>query len=447
MNSNFIKKSKYLLLQFLREPGGFSFFPSSFFWSQNIQNTDIVGAYKNYFELDFINLEDKNNKINLYIHIPFCTKICSYCNCFKRKLKNNDEIDTYLYYLEKEINLIFKLNHKKKIKISTIFIWWGTPNLLSVIQFKKLYNIIVKYFDLGLLEQFLLDWHPNYYNKEKLDYLKSIWVHRLTFAIQTFDEKTLKENNRDIYDIEIFEDNISYLNNIWINSNIDLLIWLKWQTFNSIKEDIDYLKTLKIDNVSVHYLMNSNNINYKLDDNYLEIITKTKKYLLGVKLPISCSNKSEDFYASKRNSTISIWASSITNIFSEVIFSKPWISDYYKSLDNSELHLFKWMSVSKKDEMVRYIYLNILYWVNVSTFTELFWKDIFKIFIWEFKFLNSNEIISIKNNIIYSNKNDLETLTYFNIFFLEKFSDFPLNSYNTTELNDFFLPSWDLIDK
>jgi len=52
--------------------------------------------------------------------------------------------------------------------------------------------------------------------------------------------------------------------------------------------------------------MNSNNINYKLDDNYLEIITKTKKYLLGVKLPISCSNKSEDFYASKRNSTISI---------------------------------------------------------------------------------------------------------------------------------------------
>jgi hypothetical protein len=39
-------------------------------------------------------------------------------------------------------------------------------------------------------------------------------VHRLTFAIQTFNEKTLKENNRDIYNIEMFEENISYLNKI-----------------------------------------------------------------------------------------------------------------------------------------------------------------------------------------------------------------------------------------
>jgi hypothetical protein len=55
--------------------------------------------------------------------------------------------------------------------------------------------------------------------------------------------------------------------------------------------------------------------------------------------------------------------------------------------------------------------------------------------------LNSNDVILIKNNTIYSNKNDLETLIYFNIFFLEKFSDFSLNSYNENELNDFFLVS------
>lgn len=447
MDNNFIIKSKNLLLKFLREPGGFSFFPSSFFWNKNINSDSINESLIWFLKSDYFDIKNQNNKINLYIHIPFCTKICSYCNCFKTLLKKEKEIDVYLEYLEKEADLIIKLNNKNKIKINTIFIWWWTPNLLSIEQFTKLYWIIVKYFDLEELEQFLLDWHPNYYNKLKLDYFNSIWVNRLTFAIQTFDEQILIENNRDIYDIKTFEENITYLKNIGIKINIDLLIWLKWQTFNSIKNDIDYLNSLNIDNVSVHYLMKSNNINYKLDENYLEIITQTKQYLLSNNLPNFSPNISEDYFASKRNTTISLWASAITNIYSEIIFSKPWITDYYKLLNLWILPSFKWLRISKKDEMIKYIYLNILYWVNINIFNELYWEDIFRTFINEFKFLNNNNVITIKNWNIFSNKTDLETLIYFNIFFLEKFSDISLNQYNIMELNNFFLNSGELIDK
>lgn len=73
--------------------------------------------------------------------------------------------------------------------------------------------------------------------------------------------------------------NIKYLKKLWIKSNIDLLIWLKWQTFESVKKDINYINKLWVDNVSVHYFMNSNNLNYKLDNNYLEIVWKVKEYL------------------------------------------------------------------------------------------------------------------------------------------------------------------------
>jgi len=446
MDNNFIKKSKFLLLKFLLEPGGFSFFPSFLFWKKEFYN-NINIIFKDFFKSDNYKLDDLKNKINLYIHIPFCTKICSYCNCLKRQLKDKDEIDIYLDYLDKETSLIYKLNNYKKILINTIFIWWGTPNILSVKQFTKLYWIIVKYFGLEKLEQFLLDWHPNYYNKSKLDYLKNIWVNRLTFAVQTFDEKTLIENNRDIYDIKTFEENIAYSKNLGIKINIDLLIWLKWQTFNSVKNDIDYLSNLSIDNVSVHYLMKSNNINYKLDENYLDIIKQTKIYLLGTNLPHFSPNISEDYFASKRNTTISIWASAITNIYSKIIFSKPEIMGYYDLLDLWKLPFYKWLKLSKNDEMVKYIYLNILYWVNINTFKELYWEDIFRTFINEFKFLNNNNVIAIKGWNIFSNKTDLETLIYFNIFFLEKFRDLPFNSYNENELNNFFLDLWELIDK
>ncbi|MBT3726529.1 hypothetical protein HOG21_02245 [bacterium] len=63
---------------------------------------------------------------------------------------------------------------------------------------------------------------------------------------------------------------------------------------------------MKVDNVSVHYLMKSNNINYSLDDNYIDLVEETKNYLKYNKLPISSSNVLEDYFASKRNTTIAI---------------------------------------------------------------------------------------------------------------------------------------------
>jgi hypothetical protein len=97
--------------------------------------------------------------------------------------------------------------------------------------------------------------------------------------------------------------------------------------------------------------------------------------------------------------------------------------------------------------MIKYIYLNVLYWVNILEFEKLFWENLFKVFLNEFKFLKEKKIIYIKNNILYSKKSDLETLIYFNIFFLKHFSKSVLNNYNKKELNYFFLDSWELIDK
>gem|GEM_PF-1846260 len=72
---------------------------------------------------------------------------------------------------------------------------------------------------------------------------------------------------------------------------------------------------MQVDNVSVHYFMNSNNIDYDITNNYHELIEQAKQYLQETELPHRASNIQEDYFASKRNSTLSLGATAVTNIF------------------------------------------------------------------------------------------------------------------------------------
>ena len=74
--------------------------------------------------------------VALYIHIPFCKSICSYCD-FCKVLYNNDWVDKYLEKLEEEIK-----NYYMGEEISTIYIGGGTPSALSTLQLERFFNII-----------------------------------------------------------------------------------------------------------------------------------------------------------------------------------------------------------------------------------------------------------------------------------------------------------------
>lgn len=105
------------------------------------------------------------------------------------------------------------------------------------------------------------------------------------------------------------------------------------------------------------------------------------------------------------------------------------------------------MKISKKDEMIKFIYLNILYWVNISEFKKLFWVNIFKAFISEFKFLNVHKVVYVENNVLYSQKSDLDTLVYFGIFFLEQIRGISFSDGDDIKFKDFFLDDGEMIDK
>ena len=120
----------------------------------------------------------------VYIHIPFCENICSYCD-FCKLHKNEKWITDYLEELYKEI----KQNYKGET-IKTLYIGGGTPSSLNIKQLEKLFEIL-KIFNLDKNPEITLEANVEDLNKEKLEFLK-IKINRLSIGVQTFNEELLK---------------------------------------------------------------------------------------------------------------------------------------------------------------------------------------------------------------------------------------------------------------
>ena len=110
---------------------------------------------------------------SVYIHIPFCENICSYCDFCKLKY-NSEWISLYLESLKQEIETYYKGE-----KIRTLYIGGGTPSVLSMIELTKLFEL-VKIFDLSELEEFTIECNIESITNEKLILFKKNNVNRLS---------------------------------------------------------------------------------------------------------------------------------------------------------------------------------------------------------------------------------------------------------------------------
>ena len=438
---NFINISSNLLLKFLEEPWALSFFPSSYFWNRK----EISWCKTHELYSSFFSEIGEDHILNLYIHIPFCSRICSYCNCFKNLLWDSHQVSQYIECIQEEAQEIFQANKRKKIRVRSIFIWWWTPNILSLHHFEKIFYMISEYFDTSYMTDFLIDGHPNYYTREKIQLFSSHWVTRVTLALQTLDNGVLEENNRDIYDIEHVEKILQELKKYNIASNIDLLIWLSGQSFSSVRHDIERVRELDVSHVSLHYFMPSNNIAYTIPDNYHRLVTQVKEYIKKNPLPEVSPNIQESDYASKESSIIWIGAHAVTHLFWKIVYKNHTVSEYMSSISLWNFSWYKWKKLTKRDEMTKHIYLNILQWVSIESFFQIFWENIFYQFPQEFRFLREKKVVYIRDNIIFSCMNDRETLIYCNIFYLQymKWSI----SWDKKKLSLFFDSHGNMIDK
>ena len=179
------------------------------------------------------NLDYKNTKnLGLYIHIPFCKSICSFCPYCKEKY-DEQKCNRYIDYLIKEIELVGKQNGEKK-EVTSLYFGGGTP-VLAINRLEEIINTVNKYFVIP--EGIGIELHPDNVTEENLLLLKKSGVSKISIGIQSFNRKFLDILGRDGTD---YAKMFSALKKVKIDTvSMDFIFALPGQTVKDLKSDID----------------------------------------------------------------------------------------------------------------------------------------------------------------------------------------------------------------
>ncbi|WP_131200294.1 radical SAM family heme chaperone HemW [Streptococcus oralis] len=189
--------------------------------------------------------------MSAYVHIPFCTQICYYCD-FSKVFIKNQPVDSYLEHLLEE----FRSYDIQKLR--TLYIGGGTPTALSAPQLEVLLDGLTKNLDLSVLEELTIEANPGDLDADKIVVLKQSSVNRVSLGVQTFDDKMLKKIGRSHLEKDIYE-NIDRLKLAGFdNISIDLIYALPGQTMAQVKDNVAKAISLDIPHMSLYSLILEN---------------------------------------------------------------------------------------------------------------------------------------------------------------------------------------------
>lgn len=246
--------------------------------------------------------------IGLYVHIPFCGKICNYCDFVKFKPKNVDIIDQYVNRL---IENFFEYSSYFD-EIRTIFIGGGTPNYLDDKNLEKILRTLSK--NLKNIKEFSIEINPEYFTENQAKLFKKYNVNRVSIGVQTFDNRLLENINRGHKEEDVYIA-VEILKKYGLNNySFDLMYGFENQTFKMVKTDLKKALKLKPKHISYYsFIMEKNTFFYHkfirdsyeiMDEDLNYKITKFIKNKLKLKKYINyeISNYAKKNYFSIHNS-------------------------------------------------------------------------------------------------------------------------------------------------
>jgi len=221
-------------------------YPTVPFWNEGIN----VSKWIQLFQQEFM----KNNNaagISLYIHLPFCESLCTYCGCNK-KITTNHTVETlYLENIIKEWEMYVAIMSEKPV-LRELHLGGGTPTFFSPENLQKLLNGIFKNATIHPQHEFGVEGHPNNTTKEHLQALYDLGFRRVSYGVQDHDPKVQHIINR----IQPFENVKLAVENAravgYDSVNFDLIYGLPMQTKESIKKTVLQSISLKPDRVAFY---------------------------------------------------------------------------------------------------------------------------------------------------------------------------------------------------
>ena len=205
-------------------------------------------------EKELLEQLDYKDGYSLYVGIPFCPSICSYCSFSSYPLSQWEKrVDEYLDAVCKELTFIAESSKEKKL--NTIYIGGGTPTTLNPEQLDRLLTHLETHFSYADLKEITVEaGRPDSITREKLEVLKTHNIGRISINPQTMQQKTLDvigrkhtvEDIREVYQIarELGFENI----------NMDLIAGLPGETAEDMQDTLMQIKEMAPDSLTVHAL-------------------------------------------------------------------------------------------------------------------------------------------------------------------------------------------------
>ncbi len=193
----------------------------------------------------------ENNEISLYIHLPFCEKLCTYCGCNKRITKNHSVELPYIKSVLAEWDLYLNILPEKPI-IKELHLGGGTPTFFSPESLAYLMKGILGKAKMADDHAFSFEAHPANTTLEHLQTLASFGFERISIGVQDFDNEILRIINREqsYEQVKTVVDQSRELG--YTSVNFDLIFGLPLQTPDNIRSNFEKLNTMRPERIAFY---------------------------------------------------------------------------------------------------------------------------------------------------------------------------------------------------
>lgn len=184
----------------------------------------------------------------LYIHIPFCKYICSYCDFGKKYIKNQP-VDEYVNSLVKELEM-----YKPFTDVNSIYIGGGTPSSLKPQQLQIIFDKLNELIDFEQIVEYSFEMNPDDVTVEFLQFLKTNKINRISIGAQTLNDDILS-NLRRKHSGQDVRNAVAIATKIFTNVSVDFMFNLPNQTQADIDQSISFIANSNLQHVSYYGLI------------------------------------------------------------------------------------------------------------------------------------------------------------------------------------------------
>ena len=337
--------------------------------------------------------------ISLYIHLPFCESLCTFCGCHKRVTKRHEMEQPYIQAVLKEWDLYCQLLQDRSM-IKEIHLGGGTPTFFSAEHLAELIQGILAKAEIAPQHEFSFEGHPNNTTREHLQTLYDLGFRRVSYGVQDYNLNVQKAIHR-IQPFEHVEQVTRWAREIGYESiSHDLVFGLPFQSLEDVLNTIEKTNSLSPDRLAfysyahVPWIKGNGQRGFKDQDVPKDDVKRTlyeegKKRLLAHgyheigmdHFALEHDSMYQSFQqgslhrnfmgytSSKTKVMIGLGLSSISDSWYSFAQNEKTLEDYYARLEQNQIPVFKGHILSQEDLIIRQHILNLMCTFKTS------WED------------------------------------------------------------------------